>query len=152
MKKNFLITTGGSGGHVIPATILYQHLSGIANVLISSYRRGTKYLDQNITVQGKVLDLCRKAGCWISIIDTQGNKITAKGNHSNIVFPINAIGGRARITGKFKKHVLSLEQTIKYEAHMAKDRGEKFDESSIKNPKNLYRIHTAGAVIFLAKQ
>ena len=48
MKKNFLITTGGSGGHVIPATILYQHLSGIANVLISSDRRGTKYLDQNI--------------------------------------------------------------------------------------------------------
>ena len=25
-----------------------------------------KYLDKNITVQGKVLDLCRKAGCWIS--------------------------------------------------------------------------------------
>jgi UDP-N-acetylglucosamine--N-acetylmuramyl-(pentapeptide) pyrophosphoryl-undecaprenol N-acetylglucosamine transferase len=48
MKKNFLITTGGSGGHVIPATILYQHLSGIANVLIASDRRGTKYLDQNI--------------------------------------------------------------------------------------------------------
>ena len=27
MKKNFLISTGGSGGHVIPATILYEHLS-----------------------------------------------------------------------------------------------------------------------------
>ena len=111
-----------------------------------------KYLDQNITVQGKVLDLCRKAGCWISIIDAQGNKITAKGNHSDMVFPVNAIGSKARITGKFKKHVLSLEQTIKYEAHMAKDRGEKFDESSVKNPKTLYRIHTTGAVIFFAKK
>ena len=111
-----------------------------------------KYLDKNITVQGKVLDLCRKAGCWISIIDTQGNKITAKGNHSTIVFPVNGIGGKARITGKFKKHVLSLEQTIKYEAHMAKDRGEKFDESSVKNPKTLFRIHATGAVIFLAKK
>ena len=111
-----------------------------------------KYLDKNITIQGKVLDLCRKAGCWISIIDTQGNKITAKGNHSDIVFPVNAIGGKARITGKFKKHVLTLEQTIKYEAHMAKDRGEKFDVSSVKNPKTLYRIHATGAVIFLAKK
>mgnify|MGYP001194687936 CR=1 FL=1 len=92
------------------------------------------------------------AGCWISIIDTQGNKITAKGNHSDIVFPVNAIGGKARITGKFKEHVLSLEQTIKYEAHMAKDRGEKFDVSSVKNPKTLYRIHATGAVIFLAKK
>ena len=26
MKKKFLISTGGSGGHVIPAIILYDHL------------------------------------------------------------------------------------------------------------------------------
>ena len=33
MKKSFLITTGGSGGHVIPATILYEHLAKEANVV-----------------------------------------------------------------------------------------------------------------------
>ena len=27
MKDNYLISTGGSGGHVIPATILYDHLA-----------------------------------------------------------------------------------------------------------------------------
>ena len=27
MKKNLLITTGGSGGHVLPAMILHEHLS-----------------------------------------------------------------------------------------------------------------------------
>ena len=48
MKKNFLITTGGSGGHVIPATILYKHLSKEANVFISSDKRGLRYLDQDI--------------------------------------------------------------------------------------------------------
>jgi len=47
MKKNFLISTGGSGGHVIPATILYEHLSEEANVIISSDKRGLKYLDQS---------------------------------------------------------------------------------------------------------
>ena len=26
MKKKILITTGGSGGHTIPATILFDHL------------------------------------------------------------------------------------------------------------------------------
>ena len=36
MKKNFLITTGGSGGHVIPATIFYDHLSNEANLTIST--------------------------------------------------------------------------------------------------------------------
>ena len=27
MNKNYLITTGGSGGHVLPAVVLYEHLS-----------------------------------------------------------------------------------------------------------------------------
>ena len=48
MKKNILITTGGSGGHVIPATILYEHLSRKINVLISTDKRGQKYLDKDI--------------------------------------------------------------------------------------------------------
>ena len=46
MKKNFLITTGGSGGHVIPATIFYEHLSGIANLIISTDKRGVKFLEK----------------------------------------------------------------------------------------------------------
>ena len=45
MKKSFLITTGGSGGHVIPALILYEHLSKEANVIITTDKRGLKYLD-----------------------------------------------------------------------------------------------------------
>ena len=48
MKKNYLITTGGSGGHVVPATILYDHLSKGSKVIISTDVRGLKYLDQNI--------------------------------------------------------------------------------------------------------
>ena len=48
MKKNFLISTGGSGGHVIPAIILHEHLSQENNVLIATDKRGLKYLDKNI--------------------------------------------------------------------------------------------------------
>ena len=47
MKKNFLITTGGSGGHVIPASIFYDHLMRIANLTISIDNRGLKYLDKS---------------------------------------------------------------------------------------------------------
>ena len=47
MKKNFLISTGGSGGHVIPALILYQHLSKETNVIISTDKRGLRYLDKD---------------------------------------------------------------------------------------------------------
>ena len=48
MKKNYLITTGGSGGHVVPATILYEHLSKETKIIISTDKRGLKYFDQNI--------------------------------------------------------------------------------------------------------
>ena len=46
MKKNFLITTGGSGGHVIPATVFYDHLSKEANITLTIDKRGLKYLDK----------------------------------------------------------------------------------------------------------
>ena len=47
MKKNFLITTGGSGGHVTPAVILHDHLSEKNNITISTDRRGLKFLDKD---------------------------------------------------------------------------------------------------------
>ena len=55
MKKNILITTGGSGGHVIPATILYDHLSKQSNVTISTDKRGSRYL-KNYSYKYNIID------------------------------------------------------------------------------------------------
>ena len=43
---NLLISTGGSGGHVIPARILYEHLKKEFNISISSDERGVRFLDK----------------------------------------------------------------------------------------------------------
>ena len=48
MKKKILISTGGSGGHVIPATILHDHLLKKKDVIISTDYRGYKYLNKDI--------------------------------------------------------------------------------------------------------
>lgn len=45
MKKNILIATGGSGGHITPAMVLYSHLKKKFNLFISSDLRGLKYTD-----------------------------------------------------------------------------------------------------------
>ena len=45
MKVKILISTGGSGGHVIPAITIYDHLKDDYDILISSDVRGLKYLD-----------------------------------------------------------------------------------------------------------
>ena len=47
MTNKILISTGGSGGHVIPATILYDHLSKDNELLISTDKRGSRFLDRN---------------------------------------------------------------------------------------------------------
>jgi len=47
MKKKILISTGGSGGHVIPAVTIYNHLKNTHETLISTDKRGLKYLDKN---------------------------------------------------------------------------------------------------------
>ncbi len=47
MNKKILISTGGSGGHVIPATIIYKHLEGIFDVSMTSDLRGVKFLNKD---------------------------------------------------------------------------------------------------------
>ena len=46
MSKNLLISTGGSGGHVVPGTIFYDHLKKEFEVCITSDKRGTQFLNK----------------------------------------------------------------------------------------------------------
>mgnify|MGYP001160813197 FL=1 len=48
MKKKILISTGGSGGHIMPAITIQDHLNIEYDILISTDLRGLKYL-QNST-------------------------------------------------------------------------------------------------------
>ena len=47
MTQKILISTGGSGGHVVPATILYEHLKDQFHVSMSTDNRGIKFLDKD---------------------------------------------------------------------------------------------------------
>ena len=44
--KKIVISTGGTGGHVIPAQVLYDYLSDKNDVVITSDNRGINYLDK----------------------------------------------------------------------------------------------------------
>ena len=45
--KNIAISTGGSGGHVVPATIFFEHLKDNFNTHMTCDERGLKFLDKN---------------------------------------------------------------------------------------------------------
>ena len=46
MVQRILISTGGSGGHVVPATILYEHLKDQFHISMTTDDRGMKFLDK----------------------------------------------------------------------------------------------------------
>ena len=45
MKKKILISTGGTGGHVIPATIFYEQLKDKFDVFFVTDKRGCRFLN-----------------------------------------------------------------------------------------------------------
>ena len=47
MTKKILISTGGSGGHVVPAITIYNHLKNTHEAFICTDKRGLAYLDKN---------------------------------------------------------------------------------------------------------
>ena len=49
MKQKILISTGGSGGHVIPAEIINDHLKYNFDIFISTDLRGHKYLNKDLS-------------------------------------------------------------------------------------------------------
>ena len=55
--KKILISTGGSGGHVIPATCLYDHLKIKFDVKIVTDVRGSKFLTKISLISSKKLKL-----------------------------------------------------------------------------------------------
>ena len=46
MKKRILISTGGSGGHVVPAMIFFKHLENDFETFMTSDLRGSKFIEK----------------------------------------------------------------------------------------------------------
>ena len=58
MKKKILISTGGSGGHVIPGTIFYEHLKDKFDIYMTSDLRGVKFLNKDKYIL-EILDVAK---------------------------------------------------------------------------------------------
>jgi len=44
--KKILISTGGSGGHIIPAVTLFEHFKNNFSIYLATDKRGSRFIDQ----------------------------------------------------------------------------------------------------------
>ena len=49
MKKKILISTGGTGGHVIPAIAFYDHLKQNFDLFLTTDKRGKKFINEKLS-------------------------------------------------------------------------------------------------------
>jgi len=107
------------------------------------------FLDQVVLVEGEVVDVCPKMGCWMELkSDSEEKIIKVKVKDGDIVFPMEAIGKTAVVEGKVYKIELTEEDAVGYMEHLAEEKGQEFDPSTVKGPMTIYQIKGIGAEIY----
>lgn len=106
------------------------------------------YLNEPVTVKGKIVKVCKKKGCWADLV-TEGSseKLTMKVKDGDMVFPMAAIGKTAYATGKLHSYQMSLEKTRGYLVHRAEENNEEFDPASVVKGMTMYRLTPVGVTI-----
>ena len=106
------------------------------------------YVDKRVTVAGTIVGVCEKRGCWMNLAsDARFEKLRIKVRDGDMVFPMSAKGRQALATGYLKEIRLSLEQTQRYKASLAKRAGKTFDLASVTSGMSLYQMSPIGVKI-----
>ena len=104
------------------------------------------YNGKTVQVKAKITDVCQAMGCWLELVNEDGQHIHFEGHESGIEFPKDSAGRMAIVEGKFVKAELSREAAIEKAKEEAKDKGKTFDPNSVK-PGFSYEIEGSGAVL-----
>ena len=129
------------------ATSYGEALSGVNVVRISQLlNEPEKYVDERVRVAGLVDDVCPMRGCWIDILEGDSREtIRFKVTDGVIVFPVEAKGQEVVAEGVLRKHEMSKRRATSWMRHLAEEKGEPFDESSVTGPMTFYQIEGVGA-------
>jgi len=128
--------TYGTGVHV-------QDITAVSAIL----ENPDAYIGKTVRIEGIILEVCAKRGCWVYIAgDKQGQKIQVKVTDGEIVFPMSASGRNGIVEGVVEELNISKEQMIQYLKHLAEEKGQPFDPSTVKDER-MIRIVGLGAEI-----
>ena len=106
-----------------------------------------KYVGQTVRVEGVVIDVCAKRGCWMDL-KGEGGKVRIKVEDGVMVFPMDAKGKSAVAEGVFTKIEMTPEEARSHAKHLAEEKGQALDAATVPDaPTVVYQIQGTGAVI-----
>lgn len=110
------------------------------------------FVGKTVLVEGEVLEVCQKAGCWMELKNDKEEKIRIKVKDGDIVFPVEAVGKKAIAEGTVYRIDLTQEEAIEFYEHIAEENDKEFDPSTITGPVTIYQIRGIGAEIDMSNQ
>jgi hypothetical protein len=105
------------------------------------------WVGKRVRVEGEITDVCPRAGCWIDIGGGRSGTIRFKVDDGVIVFPVEAEGRGVVAEGTLVRLELTEEQAVARARHLAEEKGEAFDPSTVEPPYVYYQIRGKGAEI-----
>ncbi|MCH2021604.1 MAG: DUF4920 domain-containing protein [Saprospiraceae bacterium] len=96
-------------------------------------------------VEGKVTEVCQKAGCWLTLASEAGEELFVMTNHDFFV-PLDIVGKTVVVDGNAFKSITSVAEL----QHYAEDEGKSAEEiAEITEPITEYKLVANGIVIKL---
>ncbi len=107
------------------------------------------WVGRTVRVEGEVVDVCEKAGCWLELRAGAGQReLKVKVEDGEIVFPVSARGKAAVAQGTFERLDMDRARYVAYARHRAEEQGAPFDEASVgEGPFQVYQVAGTGAEI-----
>ncbi len=113
------------------------------------YANPSKYLGKKVVIEGHIVDVCAKRGCWMEVkSDKPGQSMRVKVNDGEIVFPLDKKGSWAKVEGEVQEVKLTKEEAIEFYQHKAEEQKKTFDPKSVTGPVTLYQLKGFGAEIY----
>lgn len=98
---------------------------------------------KRVQVEGTVTDVCPKKGCWMMLRDGDA-ALRIKVEDDVIIIPRDAIGKRAAAEGTVRVLELDRERYVGWLAHLAEERGETFDPTTVEGEGPFEIVQIAG--------
>ena len=139
----FLLTPTNSLGEAFGEQMTLDEITPIATVLAAP----DEWKGKLVRVEGTVTDVCPRKGCWMSLREGEA-AIRIKVEDDVIRFPMEAKERQAAAEGMVEVMDLDRERYTSWMAHLAEEKGQAFDPSSIGEPPyRLVQIQGRGAEI-----